>query len=102
MNVNWTKDSVLSTSDHEKDKEWIKDTIDIFNDYLEAKGSVFVNDLLEGLCIKPKKRYLKDGWYYDPLDSEFGKIKAKFKEENGNLIIVLNEERDIVNLAFDE
>lgn len=102
MTINFTKDSILSTSDHEADKEWIKETIQIFNDYLEASGMIWANTVREGLCVKPKKEFLKDGWIYDQNDSEYGKIKVKFKINNGELFVILNEEKDIVNLAFDE
>lgn len=102
MTINFTKDSLLSTTNLDDDKEWVKETIDIYNDYLKESGTLFANTVREGLCVKPKKEFHKDGWIYDQTDSEYGLIKVKFKKENGNLIVILNEEKNIVNLAFDE
>lgn len=102
MTINFTQESVLSTSDPEADKEWVKEIVKIYNVYLELSGSIWANQLREALCVKTKKSLLKDGWISDPEDSEHSKIKTKFKIENGELIVTFNEEKDILNSVFDE
>lgn len=102
MKVNFTKESVFATHDFDYDKEYLKNEEKFVNDVLQNKGYVFLNEVLSNLGIKLVKRGQFDGWVYDELDSEKkGVVKFRVKEENGEIILNFNEEKDIVDYVFD-
>lgn len=100
MKLRW-RDSVLSTSNLDEDKEYLKLEEKFLNDNLKFEGFLFLNDALKSLGFKRIKRGQYDGWMYDELESESKQtIKFRVKEENGELYLNLNEERNIVDNVF--
>lgn len=103
MKVNFTKESIFATHENlEYDKDFLKNAEKLANEVLQNKGYIFLNEVLSNLGIKLVKRGQFDGWIYDELDSEKkGVIKFRVKEENGEIILNFNEEKDIVDYVFD-
>lgn len=104
MKVNFTKESVLAMKeDLDYDKAFLKNVEKFANEVLRNKGYIFLNEVLNNLGIKPVKRGQLDGWIYDELNSEKKDvIKFKVKVENGEIILNLNEEKDIIDDVFEE
>lgn len=102
MKLRWL-DSCIATHDLNYDKEFLKTDEKFLNDKLKFEGFLFLNEVLEALGFKKIKRGQFDGWLYDELEPE-GKqiIKFRVKEENGELYLNLNEERNIVDDLFDD
>lgn len=103
MKVNFTKESAFATLENLKyDKEFLKDAEKLANEVLQNKGYIFLNEVLSNLGIKLVKRGQLDGWIYDELDSEKkGVVKFRVKEENGEIILNFNEEKDIIDYVFN-
>lgn len=100
MKLRW-KDSTMYTSDLEVDKEYLKVEEKFLNDRLKFENFIFLNDVLKSLGFKQVKRGQYDGWIYDELEPESKQlIKLRVKEENGELYLNLNEEKNIVDNAF--
>ena len=107
MKINFSKESYLSSSylddGLEMDKVFIKSFEKMENERLKLKGFLFLNEFLEDLGVKRIKRGQFDGWIFDELDSEhMSGIKIKTKVENGDLILNVNEEKDIIDFCFKE
>ncbi len=107
MKINFSKDSCLSASYTEDgleyDKAYVKAFEKMENDKLKFKRFIFLNEFLEDLGVDKIKRGQFDGWIYDNLYSEQMKeIKIKMKEENGDLILNINEEKNIIDYVFKE
>ena len=100
MKLRW-KDSVLMSEDLEYDKAFIKGESEYLQSRLEIDGFLFLNETLTSLGFKNIKRGQLDGWLWDK-DDPAGQIaiKIKFKTENGELYLVLNEEKNIIDHAF--
>ena len=103
MKINWSKKSIFATENLEYDKEYLKAEETFQNDKLKLNGFLFVNDVLQSLGIPMVKRGQFDGWIWDEIDPN-GQVAIKFKMkvENGDLILVLNEEKNIVDNVFKE
>jgi hypothetical protein len=108
MNINFSKDSCLSSSylgddGLAMDKDFAKSFEKMENDRLKLRGFLFLNEFLEDLGVNRIKRGQFDGWIWDELDSEHMRgIKIKTKVENGDLILIINEEKDIIDYVFKE
>jgi len=102
MKLKWSN-SVYKTDNVEKDKEFITDQLGWLNEHLKLFGYIFLNDVIWALGFTPCRRGQYDGWIWDELDPN-GQvpIKIKIKSENGDLVLILNEEKDIVNQVFPE
>ena len=104
MKLNW-KDSLYYSceEDHDfkSDKEFIKEQVKNLNENLAIFGYLFLNEALDILGFKMCKRGQLDGWIFDN-EAESTKIKVKVKEENGNLYLSINEEKDIIDYVFKE
>ena len=103
MKINFSKESIFATENHEYDKEYLKAEESFQNDKLKLNGFLFLNDVLSSLGIHLIKRGQFDGWIWDEIDPN-GQISVKFKmkTENGDLILILNEEKNIVDNVFKE
>lgn len=102
MKVRW-RDSYLSTENLDEDKKFLKNEEELLNEVLKFEGFIFLNDVLKSLGFDRIKRGQLDGWIFDELDSEKKHVvKLKLKEENGELILNLNEEKDITDYVFKE
>ena len=102
MKINFSKESVLYVPDFEYNKTYLEDMEKFANDRLKCRGYLFVNDVLDMLGIKPIKRGQLDGWVWDDLDPLMqSKVKFRIKIENGEIILNLNEEKDILNYVFN-
>lgn len=102
MKLRW-RDSILSTTNLDADKEYLKVEEKYLNDRLKFAGFLFLNEILDALGFKKVKRGQLDGWMYDDLEPE-GKqvIKFRIKEEGGELYLNLNEEKNIIDNVFIE
>ena len=100
MKLNW-KDSTFNTNNDEYDKEFIKSEENYLQSRLSFDGFLFLNHALNSLGFKQIKRGQLDGWLWDN-DDPAGQIaiKIKLKSENGDLILILNEEKNILDHAF--
>lgn len=102
MKLKW-RDSYLSTENKSEDKEYLKAEEKFLNDQLKFEGFIFLNEVLKTLGFKQVKRGQLDGWIFDELESEKKQvIKLRVKEENGELVLNLNEEKDISDYVFKE
>lgn len=102
MKLRW-RDSILSTTNLDFDKEYLKVEEKYLNDRLKFEGFYFLNDALNALGFKRVKRGQYDGWIYDELEPNgVQAIKFRVKEENGELYLNLNEERNIVDNVFND
>lgn len=101
MRINWSKESILASDNLDYDKEYLKNEEKFANDVLRNKGYIFLNEVLNNLGVKPIKQGQLDGWIWDEIDPN-GQIPIKFKikTENGDLILVLNEEKNIIDNVF--
>lgn len=107
MKLNFSKESFLSENNtedkNEFNKVFIKNCEKYANERLKNDGYFFLNDLLDALGLKKTKRGQFDGWIYDELDSEYKhEVQIKIKEENGEIIINTNEEKDIIDYVFKD
>lgn len=102
MKLRWM-DSCLATHNISYDKEFLATEEKFLNDKLKFEGFLFLNDVLEAIGFKKIKKGQLDGWMYDDLEAE-GKqtIKFRVKEENGELYLNLNEEKNIIDNVFVE
>ena len=102
MKLRWL-DSCLATHDIVYDKEFLVTEEKFLNDKLKFEGFSFLNDVLDALGFKKVKRGQLDGWMYDELEPESRQIiKFRIKEENGELYLNLNEEKNIIDNVFIE
>lgn len=102
MKLRWL-DSCLATQDIQYDKEFLQTEEKFLNDKLKFEGFSFLNDVLDALGFKKVKRGQLDGWMYDELEPESRQIiKFRIKEENGELYLNLNEEKNIIDNVFIE
>ena len=100
MKLKWSE-STMWSDDEEYDKAYIKNEENYLQSRLEIDGFLFLNEVLDSLGFAQIKRGQLDGWLWDPDDPAGQKaIKIKFKTDNGELYLHLNEEKDIINLAF--
>ena len=103
MKVNFSEESIFASENLDADKEYLKAEEKFCNDKLKLNGFLFLNEVLQSLGIHMIKRGQFDGWIWDEIDPN-GQIAVKFKIkiENDNVILILNEEKDIVDTVFKE
>ena len=106
MKVKWSG-SALSTSDYDKDVEFIKSIEKWCNERLKTPrygfsiGFIFDNEILDALGIRIVKNGYSDGLLYDPLSPEDCKlIKFKIKKENGDIWISFDDEHNVIDDIF--
>ncbi|MBO7450887.1 MAG: hypothetical protein J6U54_11020 [Clostridiales bacterium] len=101
MKINWTKESVFSDPDAEYAKGYLKTAEKYMNDRLKNDGYLFLNEVLQSLGVPIIKEGQLNGWIWD-RDDPNGQIPVKFKikVDNGDVIINLNEEKDIIDEIF--
>lgn len=99
------KDSYLysDTEDKEEFTEYVKEEEKLWNSALKFRGYIFLNEILNALGFEMTRHGQFDGWVFDELYSGNKQtMKFKVKEENGELWLVLNEERNILDDVFKE
>ena len=103
MKVNFTRESCLSTANElDYDKDYLKEMERICNERLRTRGFLFLNDVLDSIGVRRLKRGQLDGWLWSDIEqTEQNPIKFKIKVSNGEIILNLNEERDIIDTAFN-